>query len=619
METLKRIAFKGLSLLFFVSTFHLFGQNKAPVAEDDFSTAFALQPDTIRVLQNDFSWGGHDFKIFQASDPVFGKSTNDDSLIYYTPSMYFQGIDSLFYYIIDLETGQLSAMATVRIDVENAGFDYLDINNVRCRINAWGLQFWDMNQQHCFEVPANSGKSTIYSSALWLGGLDEDNLLHLAGERYRTYGCDFFPGPWMHPSFVTDNNDVNWNRVWKLSRSEIEYHRNHWQEAKYEPSKNIIEWPANGNTMLGQAKELAPFHDWNNDGLYNALRGDFPEIKGDQAIYFIYNDAREWHAETNGHPINADLQVMYYAYDSPEDSPLHSTIYADYKIINRSDQFYKDFYIAYFVDFDLGNCLDDYIGCDTALHLAYVYNGDEFDGNGEVGEYGFHPPAQGISFLNHKMNSFTYFNQSGGYPVNEPWNAEGYYYYMQALWLDSTHLTHGGNGIGGDEPAMHAYSGNPSDDSSWSEVSVENEPGDRRCVLASGPFDFYPGEILELELAFVFAQETDGNNLSIVDILKQRVGEVREIYTLAPGIGESDELDIKIKIFPNPAAECLHLETVGTPGNYSYAIYNVLGGPLLCNQFIASCTVPLIGFDPGIYFIRITNGKKVTTKKIIKN
>ena len=45
-----------------------------------------------------------------------------------------------------------------------------------------------------------------------------------------------------------------------------------------------------GDTSLGQAPYLAPFVDVDYDGLYNPALGDYPDVMGDQAIFFIFND-----------------------------------------------------------------------------------------------------------------------------------------------------------------------------------------------------------------------------------------------------------------------------------------------------------------------------------------
>src|SRR5437868_2298655 len=52
-------------------------------------------------------------------------------------------------------------------------FDFLDINNIKARINSSGDLFTDMAGFASFEVPKGSGKSTIFSSNLWIGGKDD--------------------------------------------------------------------------------------------------------------------------------------------------------------------------------------------------------------------------------------------------------------------------------------------------------------------------------------------------------------------------------------------------------------------------------------------------------------
>ena len=50
-----------------------------------------------------------------------------------------------------------------------------------------------------------------------------------------------------------------------------------------------------------------------------------------------------------------------------------------YKIINRSTETLNETYFGQWVDPDLGNYQDDYVGCDVELGLGYCYNGDADD------------------------------------------------------------------------------------------------------------------------------------------------------------------------------------------------------------------------------------------------
>src|SRR5690606_22866099 len=111
------------------------------------------------------------------------------------------------------------------------------------------------------------------------------------------------------------------------------------------------------------------------------------------------------------------------------------------------------------VDADLGNPFDDFVGCDVPRNLGYCYNGDDFD-EGILG-YGLNPPSVGTTFFEGPRDSagnelglyaFVYYNNDfnpvngnpgpGAVPIH-------YYNYLQALWKNGQTMTYGGNGIGG--------------------------------------------------------------------------------------------------------------------------------------------------------------------------
>jgi len=50
-----------------------------------------------------------------------------------------------------------------------------------------------------------------------------------------------------------------------------------------------------------------------------------------------------------------------------------------------------------FADIDLGDCGDDYSGCDSALEIGYCYNSDNYDGR--FAEYGLAPAAVAYTLL----------------------------------------------------------------------------------------------------------------------------------------------------------------------------------------------------------------------------
>jgi len=607
--------------LFLFASFLMVGQEKAPVAEDDYAAALSPQMKAIHVAANDFAYDGHSFKIFQALGAHGGTSTFNDTMIFYTPNIYFKGLDSLKYRIIDLQNMMFSEFAAVYIDVQNKGFEFLNINQVNCQINSCGLQFWDLEDSPVYEVPAGSGINSIFNQTFWIGGLDGEGDLHLAGERYRQLGQDYFPGPVMNSQFYSDSLDVVWHRVWKLNSEDIEYHRAHWQDAGYEPIENIAEWPGNGDTNLGQAKKLAPYYDWDDDGFYDPKKGDFPLTKGNQCIFLIYNDDRNEHTESGGQRLGVEIQALWYAYDQPDDSALKYTTFCELNIINRSDTNYTEVMTGHFVDFDLGSPWDDYIGCDTLINSGFCYNAISIDGSGGQGTYDIYPPAQSFTCLNFTMNGFCTFNNTIFNPaMTDPYNDFEYYNYMKSIWKDSTNMTYGGFGYGGDTVTKFIFSGDPVTNEGWTEFNSQNQPGDRRGLISAGPYNLISEDTLNLEFALVFARDYQGDNLSSVSLLRERIGQVKDFYENSLGIKKPSIPTEKVEIYPNPVSNVLYVKSGNRFKNCDFEIFDILGIQIasgkIDNQVTSS--LPVASLKQGLYFLRLSCDGQSFTKKIIK-
>ncbi len=604
-------------------------EEKKPVAENDFATARVQQTIEIMVLENDFAFDGHPFKVRTVLDAIFGTIVKTDSSIFYTPGFgapFQSSVDTIKYNILDMENNLISDMASVYVEVANDGFANLDINEVNCRINAYGMQYWDMYEGAYnvkYEVPAGSGITSIFNQALWIGGRDEFGNLHLAAERYRIGGPDFYSGPVMDSLSYTEEQDIKWHKVWKLSKEELSYHLQHWHDAGYEPVENIQLWPGTGDTSLGQSLFLAPYYDQDGDDKYDPLKGDCPVIKGDQAIFVLNNDDRGPHIETGGKKMGVEIQTLYYAFDAPEDSALKYTTFADQRIINRSDHTYHDVYAGQFLDFDLGYYLDDFLLCDTLLQSAICYNGEPVDGNGDEGEYGEHPPAQAITALNYNLAGFGYFfNYGVPSAMLDPSSAKEYYQYLRGYWRDSTHITYGDDGYGGEQDVNYIFTGDPVSGTGWTEYDSPYGPGDRRGLVTSGPYEIGPGDTIHLEYALVFARDFTGDHLASLALLKDRIHNVRDFYQDFLGIGEILPDQPQIELYPNPCINGLNVafSKQDNPEPMEYFVYDMLGrqmksGLISTGQHTWINTGDLA---PGLYLLRFQTGKAQVVKKFIR-
>ncbi|MBL7104483.1 MAG: T9SS type A sorting domain-containing protein [Bacteroidales bacterium] len=667
---------KLLFIISIVSSIIVFGQNQPPVAVDDSASAVFGSLITVNVTDNDYDPDGDDIKVVLAE---FALSFSDSTITYYIEDAHFfpdTGFISLNYKIED-ENGAsgIESEGTVCLYIENYSYEFLDINNIRARFNAYGNHFWNFEFPF-YEFPKDSGKHTIYNFAFWLGGMDENDQLRFAGERYRQLGIDYWTGP-----LTTDGNAwidttiaSQWNKAWKLDKDEVVYHIFHWSDPGYEPPENILEWPAHGDLQLGQSFYLAPFIDTNGDSIYEPMQGDYPLIRGDQTIFFIFND-QKLHTESGGEPIGVEIHGFAYAFEALDNPQLHNTTFLSYKIFNRSLHTLTETYAGLFTDIDLGYAWDDFIGCDVARGAYYAYNGDTIDGNGEPEAYGANPPAQGIIVLGgpymdpdgidnptggcdvsingvgfgdsiadnerYGMNNFIYFNNTGG-PTGDPQTAFQYYNYLKGIWKDSTVMEYGGNGHvssgaygpacnfmfpGLTDPCNWGTNGIPPyGPVDWTEETAGNIPFDRRGLCSMGPFTLEPGGFHKIDIAFVTAR---GDSLiNSVDLLMSYIDSVKTYYFQDPDhfgyawLGSEENILIKseLNIYPNPATSNITLNYSPQTSNAQYMIYNCYGrqvdhGRMPMNL---SHNINIRNLEMGMYILKIIDGNTVVSQKFIK-
>ncbi len=417
----------------------------------------------------------------------------------------------------------------------------MDINNVRCLIHNGGDMWWDLVNNPRYEIPkVPPGVPAIHSmfaAAVWVGGYDAAGRLRLAGQTYRQSGQDYYAGPLSLQGNTDASTCQRWDRHFLITRQEI----NNFQAAyQSNPNNlnlgnfpNVVSWPAI-NTDPGFERFLAPFVDVNNDGDYTPSAGDYPQVLGDMAIWWVYNDKGNIHTETGAAQIGMEVQTLAFAFATTDE--INNMTFYKYKLINRGTLALTNTYMAVWVDADLGQYSDDYVGCDTARGLGFCYNGDPNDD--PPAGYGLNPPAIGTDFfqgpLNEnnqrlKMTNFMYYDNDFSIRGN-PTNAIHFYNYMRSVWKDGTALAFippcGGNGYGVGIPINYIYTGYPGGASGgcpysppapgWSEGNAGN-PGcsanpafDRRYLQSAGPFTLLPGAVNEIIVGVPWARDANG-------------------------------------------------------------------------------------------------------------
>lgn len=416
----------------------------------------------------------------------------------------------------------------------SASYTELNVNNVSAGVLAGGDLWWDLSNGQYLAPKPQPGQnpvSAVFAGAIWIGGTDNAGNLKLATQTYRQNGDDYWPGPILtNPPPATTCQE--WDRHFTVYGSEINAFLNDFNDNGTidDPiPNNIAHWPASGNPNIpGMStlpiRDLAPFKDQNNDGLYEPSKGDYPilgledcqEQYADQMIWWVMNDVGNTHTHSPSAQMGMEVQVMAYAFI---DDPFYSTTFYTYDIINQSTDDLNDVYVAQWTDVDLGCWTNDHAGCDIARSMGIAYNGTDTDpdcaaGGGTIYGYGNEIPLLGIDLVSGPKNNngqplpmtaFVAYSNSGSASGGNPNTPQEYMNYMKGLWKDGALIEYGGDGY--QENTFHhpfLYSDDPADPNGWSECTVSNPPSDERFLISSGPFDMPSGSRNEFTIAVIF-------------------------------------------------------------------------------------------------------------------
>jgi hypothetical protein len=530
-------------------------------------------------------------------------------------------------------------------------FDTLDINNVRAVFNSTGINFSD-DYNSFFEVPKGSNNKTIGCNTLWVSGEDIHGQMFLAGGTISSTGKDYYPGPLTTDGTASTNaaTMAQWNKVWKVSKQEILYHKGHYGTAGYIMPDGIANWPAHGDTTLHQAFNLAPYCDMNGDGAYTPEHGDYPLIRGDEALFFIFNDKGGTHCATGGTSLGLEVHAMVYAFKCPGDSALNNTIFIHYKIINRATYWYSMVALGIYSDIGIGHSQNDFIQSDIQRNSYYTYSANTSDP--VLGNYF---PAQATTILGgplmdpdeldnpaydslnlltcndavngmnfgdnvidnerYGMSAFISFNKCGNPIFNEPTTTGDYFSYLKNTWKDGRKLQYGGYGYdyaspygpdcnfmypGLSDPCNWGTMGvPPNGPQNWTEESAMNSPDDRQGLAIIRPVSIYASDFIDLDLAFIYGM--DYSQPGALDgwrtILNQHIDSIRSYFQKdkipcggsITGIEQNrfNRDELKLTLYPNPAKNQVIVNLPNNiNGNYACHIYNMQG--MVCHSVSVS-------------------------------
>jgi len=512
----------------------------------------------------------------------------------------------------------------------------LDINNVRAFILNGGDMWWDQpgTGNARYEVPKVNDpdqlkKNSLFAGSVWIGGEDATGNIYVTAQTYRQSHYAYWPGPLVADTdTITTASDTSinynsipsiaseecsfWNKHFKVNRTDIDQFIEDFSTGRIASEddlpESIFNWPAKNNPHIlkksGSAydvdfnRELAPFKDISGpegipDGNYNPLFGDYPEILGDQTIWWVMNDvgnqkmfgdALEPLGGANGGEIGLELETRAFAFQTND--AINDMTFYEQKMTNKGNRTLINTYLGQWVDPDLGNFVDDYVGCDVTRGLGICYNGDD-DDDGVAG-YGLNPPAIGVDFFQGpladigdgidndrdglidegsdgidnnengeideedereliEMSNFLYYNNNFEIVNGNPQTKNAFYNYLRNIWGDGSFVTY--DGIDGtDQSAPRAnfmfpgttdqeygwgVGGSPSapvQTDPWDEVSAGNSPSDRRFLQSAGPFTLEPGQINVVTIGVVWCRAGSGGATGSIACLKAADDLAQELF-----------------------------------------------------------------------------------------
>lgn len=582
-----------------VITFLILSQSgiaQNPIALDDYVSTINGQVLVNVTLNDNDPDGGSIFLHTIIEHPSHGVAEiRPGNMINYNSNIkYAGGMDTLWYSIRDSDfpQGRDTAMLVMNVD-DSHWFDSILVNNIHTGVNADGLLFSVQDtlngfagQYPYFEFPGGSGNQLVYAASFFFAGKDiVDTVVSAARDLYQNGVTDFWPGP---VSDVYDTVfDRRFNRVWKVTQAEIDYHLTHWTQPGYLPSRPLLDWPGNGNVSLGQSAQLAPYVDVDYNGIYDPWMGDYPLIKGPESVLFIMNDDRYPHAATNGYNLRIEVVGLLYALQCPNDSALSNTVFLNCTITNRSVRRYVDFYLGIKTDADIADQYSDYVGSDVQRSTYYFYNSKNHDYISDSMGYGLHLPALACTFLagpymmqdgidnpqydiqhsiicdygvnglnfgdgtvDNERFGMTYFMADYICPdsVTSVSTVTPSYFFNQATSVNAFGpMRYGGRGMDvcgaygpdcrfefpgtTDTCGWGLYGNSPNGPVDWTEITAGNTLLDRRGIGSSGPMVLEAGAYNVFDFAFIVGRNYADTNVSGgISVMQQRIDSIRSYF-----------------------------------------------------------------------------------------
>ncbi|MFT4606045.1 MAG: hypothetical protein ACI9W4_002791 [Rhodothermales bacterium] len=522
----------------------------------------------------------------------------------------------------------------------------LEGGDVRAQIFNTGFLFFDakgLDRRVPYSVPKDRVGALVSGAGLWLSGTLLDTLRSSVG----FYGQqEFWPGP-LDDEGRPISDCRPFDRIWSVSQSDLDDF-----QRTGAPSSDLASWPTGlGAPTLeasGQEIEFTPLPLADRLGRVIDLdAGERPYIRGDQTHWWLVNDVATERHLSSGPPLSVEVGVTAFAFDAV--GVLGRTTFFQFDIRKPVGPAIDDFYVGLYSDVDLGTFDDDFMGSDSLLGLAYIYNGD--DNEEEV--YGAKPPAVGIDFLRGPRSHLDGLDNDGDGSVDEPSErlpmgsaraprdtrsdpATARYYFTGRMRNGARMVSYdAGWPLSGrdDPPTKWQYWAEPGE--FWSELNNDglggtNSLSDRKIVSGAGPVALGPGSPQSFLVAYLTSFGDDH-----IDSVRQLKEDDRFIQRLADdGILDIPAPLIEVPAHPDPTplggvffpipghTQVTFRYHLPLKQDVAVTVFDLLGRRV--DSYVGNPTpgthdlvIDVSGQTPGVYIAWVKIGPRVFSKKLV--
>jgi hypothetical protein len=475
---------------------------------------------------------------------------------------------------------------------------WLSSGSLNLRVNADG-QMATFNGAAASEYVSGSNNHLFKFINVWISGVDAGQNLFISSNNGFNNKTDFSPGP-VDTLTYAGADPANWNSIYSVTNSQIFNHRKNFRNLNYQPIAEIKNWPASVSGRYYQY--LAPFIDYDQDGKYDPLKGDYPDIVGDKACYFIVNDNYSEHKASGGQPLKIETYGMLYTFNE-----LPDVVFARIYVVNRTNKHFNNVKMSIHSGIELGNANDNFIGSIPSKNVAFAYNAD----NNDEGHFDANQPLAGIVSLNKTSSSILYITNDTNAITGMPITPESHRNFMNGLWKNGDILNFGNNGIGNGKPCKYVYPGSY-DPLNSSENWIETGTGGERSILMNFDQNTLPSNgYISIDFAVFGKGKSNGNPYDAVNMLSNEISTFYRGQNLGiKPITNTNAIQLK-----NPILVGENILTNTLQNFDKIEVYNSVGQRIKSIKMSVENTLTID--EPGIYYISLIVENQIITKKLI--